>query len=223
MNRWVVVCVAVGCLLPAASAQETVTISKARFEELERKEKELEKLKGDLSTAKVETARLKREKDDAVAKAAAGVAASPNEPLITHVSPPLNSLPPLAKGETVNAMDLGNHYRTDAVAADARYRKKVFKVKGEIVGFDKPMISRNYHVLLRTPSRELRVLCTVTPPEKYRAVFTTQGGTQLTGSLPNGARVVLTKVGDTVVIEGRCAGLDGPMVEMSGCSLLAVQ
>jgi hypothetical protein len=223
LSRLVLISVAVVSLLPVALAQESVTIPKARFEELVRKEKELEKLKGDLSAAKGETARLKQEKDEAMAKAAAVVAATPNEPLITHVSPPLNSLPPLVEGETVDAMDLGNHYRTDAAAADTRYRKKVFKVKGEIVGFDKLLISRNYQVLLRTASEELRVLCAVTPPDKYSAVFTTKDGTQLTGAFPNGARVALTKVGDNAVIEGRCTGLDGSMVKLSGCRLLSVE
>ncbi len=223
MNRLPLVCVAVGSLLLAAPAQETVTISRARFEELERKEKELEKLKSDLAVARSETARLKQEKDVATAKATATGAPDPAASPSAHLSPAMNTLPPLAKGETVDAMDLGNHYLADATAADARYRKKVFKVKGEIAGFDKPMLSRNYRVLLRTPGRELRVLCTVTPPEKYNAVFTTQGGTQLTGSLRNGARVTFLKVGDSVVLEGTCGGLDGPMIEMSGCSLLTVE
>ena len=217
------ICVAAMSLLPIAGAQETVTIPRARFEELERKEKELAKLKGDLSAARGEAVRLKTEKDEAVAKARAAVAADFNNPPITCVSPSMNTLPPLAKGEIVDAMDLAEHYRADAAAADARYRKKLFKVKGEIVGFDKPLMTRNYHVLLRGTGRELRVLCSVVPPEKYRAVFTTTGGTQLSGSFANGARVTLAKVGDTVVVEGRCTGLDGSMVEMSGCGLLPGQ
>lgn len=219
MNRLPLVCLAVGSLLLGASAQETVTIPKARLEELERKEKELEKLKSDLAIAPGETARLTQERVVAPAKAAVTGAAPPTESPSTHLSPALNTLPPLSTDDTVDAMDLGNHYLADVVAADARYRKKVFKVKGEIIGFDKPTLSRNYRVLLRTPSRELRVLCTVTPPEKYIAVFTTQGGTRLTGSLPSGTRVVLLKIGDAVVLKGRCAGLNGSMIEMTGSNL----
>lgn len=207
--------------VPAAPAQEMITIPRARLEELERKEKELDRMKGELSTAKTETVRLKKEKEEAVAKAAAVIAAAPPEVVIQHVTPVLATLPPLAKGETVDALDLAGHYRADAAAADARYRKKVFKVKGEIVGFDKPLVTRNYHVHLRAADRLMRVVCAVVPPEKFSAVFTTKNGTVLTGVLKNGARIQLARLGDTVVVEGRCSGLDGQAVEMSGGVLLA--
>ena len=115
--RLVVVSIMVIGVLPVALAQETVTIPKARFEELERKERELDQLKGELSAARGETARLKKEKDEAVAKAAAVVATGPVEPVVTHVSPPMSTLPSLAKGEIVDAMDLANHFRADATAA----------------------------------------------------------------------------------------------------------
>ena len=115
--RLAVVCVTMIGGLPFARAQETVTIPKARFEELERKEKELDKLKGELSAARGETVRLKKEKDAAVAQAAAVVAVAPGEPVLAHVSPPMGALPPLGKGDTVNAMDLANHLRADAAAA----------------------------------------------------------------------------------------------------------
>ncbi len=210
-------------LLPATWAQETVTIPKARYEELLRKEKEWDKLNGDLSAAKKETAQLKKEKDEAVAKVAAVKAAAPAEPIINHVSPAMNTLPALQKGETVNALDLANHYRADVSAADARYRKKVFKVQGEIVGFDKPLLTRNYHVLLQTTDRQMRLVCTVVPPEKFSAVFTTESGSHLVGTTSSGARTPLAKVGDTVVIEGRCGGLDKSVIEMNGCSLVSVR
>jgi len=215
--------IALGALLlaPPAFSQETVTIPKSRFEELVRKEKELDSLRGELSATKTESVRLRKEKEEAVAKVAAAMAAAPAEPAITHVSPPMATLPQLAKGETVDAMDLANHYRTDAAAADARYRTKVFRVKGEIVGFEKPMFTRNYNVLLRAADRQMRILCTVAPPEKFSAVFPAQGGTVLMGAYSSGTRVPLAKLNDTVVIEGRCGGLDGQIVKLNGCTLLA--
>jgi hypothetical protein len=221
LSRCAVICVVVLGALPAVLAQETVTIPKTRFEELERKEKELERLKGELSAAKGETVRLKKEKDEAVAQAAAVAAAAPLVPAVTHVAPPLNTLPPLGKEETVSALDLTSHYRTDAAAADARYRKQVFAVKGEIIGFEKPMLTRNYHLLLRGADGQARVVCVVTTPEKYVSVFTTQAGTVLTGSLASGARIPLARIGQTATLEGRCRGMDGLHVEMGGCVLLA--
>ncbi len=222
-TRLAVICISFVGLLPVALAQDTVTISRARFEELERKEKELDKLKGELSTVKTETVRLKKEKDEAVAKAAAVIAANPAESQAVHVAPPMNTLPALAKGTTVDAMDLAGHYRADANAADARYRKQLFRIKGEIVGFEKPLMTRNYHVLLRAADRQMRVVCVVAPPEKYRAVFTTQGGTVLIGAFANGGRVPVARVGQTATLEGRCRGADGFAVEMSGCVLLSVE
>lgn len=223
LTRLALVCVSFIGLSPAAFAQDTVTIPRTRFEELERKEKELDKLKGELSTAKTETVRLKKEKDDAVAKVAAVIAAAPAESVITHVAPPMNTLPPLSKGALVDAMDLAGHYRADAAAADARYRKQIFKVKGEIIGFEKPMMTQNYHILLRGADRQMRVLCVVTPPEKYRAVFTTQGGTVLTGSVGNGGRLPIARIGQMATVEGRCRGLDGLVVELSGCEVVSLE
>jgi hypothetical protein len=124
----------------------------------------------------------------------------------------------------VSALDLSSHYRTDAAAADARYRKQTFRLQGEIIGFDKPMLTRNYHMLLRAADRQMRVVCVVTPPERYAAVFTTQNGMVLTGSsAASSARSQIAKIGQTVTLEGRCRGLEGLFVEMSGCELLSVE
>jgi hypothetical protein len=205
--------------LPSIVAQETVTIPKARLEELERKERELDRLKTELSAAKGETVRLKQEKDAAVAKAAAVTAPGSAQPVVTHAAPAMSTLPPVGKGDTVDALDLVEHFRADPTTASARYRGKTFKVKGEIASFDKPMMTRNYHVLLRGPDLQPRVLCVVAPPEKYVSVFTARNGTQLMASLTGGARVPLMKIGDAVVIEGRCRGLDGALVEMGSCTI----
>src|SRR5206468_874412 len=82
--------------LPMAG-QENVTVPKSRLEELERKEKELEKLKVDLSTTKGENRQLKKQHEADAAK----IARAP-EPVVTHVSPPMQSLPPLTEGEKVD-------------------------------------------------------------------------------------------------------------------------
>src|SRR2546422_84127 len=128
--------VVIAGLALSALAEEMVTIPKSRLQDLERKEAELEKLKAELSKAKGENVQLKRPHAEAVAKIAGAPA---NEPVVTHVSPPMASLPPLKEGEMVDAVDLANHYRAGAAAADERYRKQKFKVRGEVAGFEKPM------------------------------------------------------------------------------------
>src|SRR5439155_15620355 len=109
-------------------AQETVTIPKSRLEELQRKEAELDSLKGDLKATKGENLQLKKQHQEDAIK----ISSAPRtQPVATHVSPPIASLPPLTAGEIVDAMDLANYYRADAAAADHRVGKQGVKVQGE--------------------------------------------------------------------------------------------
>lgn len=215
---------AVAVLLMAVAlttqAQETVTIPKARLEELERKEAELEKLKGDLSTTRRENTQLKKRHEQDAAKIAS---APPIEPIVTHVSPPMESLPPLQKGEIVDAMDLANHYSADAAAADGRYRKHIFKIRGEIVGFEKPLFTRDYKIHLKTANKQIKVICDVLPPDKYSAVFTVKNGSELVGVMAAQTRVPIARVGDRVIIEGQCKGMSDSVVKMAGCELKPAQ
>src|SRR6266481_5562067 len=59
--RMVVIVLLLGLFCPAIFAQDTVTVPKSRLEELERKEAELNKLKGDLNKTKDENAELKQQ------------------------------------------------------------------------------------------------------------------------------------------------------------------
>ncbi len=214
------------------AADETVTIPKSRLQELERKEAELDKLKGELHKTKGENVELKKQHEDDAAKTAelkkqhqedaakiANTAAAPPES--THVSPPMSSLPPLKEGESVNALDLANHYRADAAAAGQRYGKHRFKLEGEIVGFSKPPFVRPYHLYLKAADREIRIVCGVTPPERYSVVYTAENATKLIGTVA-GNKQVMAKIGDTAVVQGRCEGLKGLVIEMSGCELKSV-
>ncbi len=229
----------IGLALPTL-AEEMVTIPKSRLQELERKEAELDKLKGvstkpkelnpppseeelkklktELSRTQEQNAELQKQHAADAAKIAATPAA---EPVVTHASPPMASLPPLAEGETVDAMDLANHYRADAAAADERYRGKTFLVRGEVVRFEKPMFVRDYKIVLKTADRELKVVCNVFPPEQYKAVFPAKDGSELIGLTSSEARMPITKVGDTVVVGGQCKGLRNSTVTMAGCELKA--
>ena len=102
--------------------------------------------------------------------------------------------------------------------ADERYRKHTFKVQGEIVGFEKPLMVRNYYVLLKTAEPLTRVICDFYPPDNFKAVYTINGGTALVGTLAD-TRVPIAKVGENVVIEGKCKGLSGGGVKLSNCEL----
>lgn len=202
---------------PFAVAQDTVTIPKSRLEELERKEAELEKLKGATKPQPaIENSAVK--KHDEVAPqnppqvAVPATTAAPNEP------PSFATLTPLEKDSVVSAVDLAAHYRANASMADERYRKRTFKVRGEIVGFEKPMLVRNYSILLKTADPQTRVICDFYPPENFKAVYTIDNGTGLIGTLPD-TRIPIAKVGDHVIIEGRCKGLSGGGVKLTNCEL----
>ena len=176
-----------------------------------------EQLKADLARTSAQNAQLQHE------VAAAKVASSPSgEPAVTHQSPPMASLPPLGEGDTVDAMDLANYYRADSAAADQRYRKHEFLVRGEVAGFDKPIFRRDYKLILRTADRDTKVVCDIFPPDKYKAVFTVKNGSELVGVLPDESRAPLAKIGDTVTVVVRCNGLNDSVVTMSGGELKLV-
>ena len=201
-----------------ASAEEMVTITKSRLEELERKEAELAKLKGEFSDTKAQNMQLQKQHEVDAAKIAAPPIVQARA-AATHVSPPLASLPPLQPGETVDALDLANYYRADAAAADERYGKKTFTMRGQVSGFDKPMLRRDYKIVIKTDDQDLHIVCELYPPEKYSAVFTAKSGTELVGLLAGGTRVTLAKVGDTILVSGRCRGLRDSQIVLSSCQL----
>src|SRR5437879_6076215 len=201
-------------------AQEKVTIPKSRLEELEKKEAELDKLKGDLKKTKGENQQLKKQHQEDVARTSA---APPQQPVTPHVSPPIASLPPLKSEEPVDAMDLGNYYRSDAPAADERFRKKKILVKGEITAFEKPLFIRVYRIALKTVDRDKRVLCHIYLPDNYKAAFTVKTGSEMVGVLDNDKRVTLAKVGDTVLVEGICNGISGSVINVASCALKEVK
>lgn len=202
---------------PLALAQDTITIPKSRLEELERKEAELEKLKGLSPKSQVAIPNLKtNQQDQAVPQT------SPAHTAVTSSRPPGSqpqlpaALPPLENGALVSATDLAAHYRANAATADQRYRKRTFKVQGEIVGFEKPLLVRNYVILLKTTEPQTRIICDFYPSENFKAVFTANNGMELVGLLPD-SRVPLAKVGDNVIIEGRCKGLSNGGVKLTRC------
>jgi hypothetical protein len=202
------------------AAQDTVTIPKSRLEELERKEAELDRLKGDLSKAKGEKAQLQKQYEEVAAKVAA---LPPAAPAPVYVSPPMAALHPLSAGDVVDARDLANHYRADVSAADRRYRKRTFQVRGEIVRFEKPLLTRNYKIVIQSADRQISVMCDFYPPDSYQAVFTVKGGSQLVATLPGQNRVTLASIGDQVVIQGQCRGLGDSAVKLADCELKAAR
>lgn len=225
-------------------AQDTVTIPRARLQELERKEKELEALQAELGRTRTEQEKLRREKEQAEAaharseseklkltqakeaaeaRAAAAQSAAKAELGIEHHTPELASLAPLKKGEVVEAMDLMNHYRADAAGAKQRYGKHRIRVRGSVAGFDKTLFASTYEVLLQTTERAWKVMCSVRPPEEFTATFPAQHGETIMAVTRSGARFTLLRVGQTVEIEADCRGLKGQQLELSSGRLMLTE
>jgi hypothetical protein len=201
--------------LKVFAADDSVVVPKTRLEELERKERELDRLKGDVNKTQEENARLKQQADEARAKAAAQTAVAP-APL--RSSPPLVTLPPLKEGEIVDAMDLANYYTADPAAADQRFLKRKFILRGEISGFEKPVFKRNYNVLLKAGGSDLRVVCSFYPAEDYEGVFSADHGAELVAT--KGAnRTVLAKTRQQVIMNAECQGRHGTVVFLSAANL----
>ena len=239
--------VALVWLANSGFAGEEVTIPKARLEELERKAGELEKLKQELNKSQGEREQLKQEKEKAeaekqqlqkakdeaekkaaaeskaAAEAKATAAAVQVKAPLPYAAPPMASLPPLKEGEVVSAMDLMGHYAADARAAAGRYEKKRVTVEGEIVGFSKPMFVRPYKIHLKTGDAVKKVFCTLYPPDQYKAVYPAKNGMVLTGLTSREAEVTLFKVGQTVIVEGKCTGADDTGVHLGGCAIRSLK
>jgi len=214
-NLWLISVVLLAVAYPSR-AQDTVTIPKSRLEELQRAEEELKKLKA-------EEAKPRRPAEPEIQKEQAEpVTRRAPEPKVMRVSPQMATLPALKTEETIDAIDLVNHYRADAAAADRRYLKKKFLVRGRIAAFEKRLFVREYRIIFRTEDQDIRLMCTVFPPEDYKAVFKSHNGSELTGLMPDESRVPLAKIGDTVVVAGDCHGLRDNIVVMTGCGLRSV-
>ena len=199
-----------GGKISSSEAQDNVTVPKSRLEELERKEKELERLKGDHARNTHDALPPKAENQN-VGSAAGPAAAVPKEPAPSYVSTPMASLSPLQPFDLVESMDLANYYHDDTASADQRFLKQKLTVRGEIVGFEKPHWKRNYRILLKTPSRETRVMCDFLPPEGSSGVFTIKHGDELVAVMGE-KRVPIASVGQHVVVKGECRGLNDSVV-----------
>jgi len=215
-------------------ADDTVTIPKSRLQELERKEAELQKLKGGLVStnptvpaaqppAAPPGANQNRQVENPPPSPSPQAPSSPtSRPALAPISP-IVSLPSLRAGEVVEASDLALHYLANPAVADTRYLKHTVEVRGEIERFQKSLPTRNYRIVLYTPDRRIMVVCTITPPETFKAVFTVRNGSELVGLTPAEIRVPIAKVGQTVTIRGSCAGLGDGVVKITGAALLAAK
>lgn len=190
-------------------AQDTVTIPKSRLEELERKEAELQRLRSGATNAAAPNAAPASAATSAVSPVKPEVAVP--QPVVAPAVSPVASLPPLKQEDIVDSTSLAGHFRADPPAAERYYGGRKFTVRGEIVGFEKPLMRQNYRILLQGPDRITSVVCDLLPPEKFTAVYPAEHGTQLVGQFGENKQVLWT-LGQKVLVHGRCRGWKGNSV-----------
>ncbi len=186
--------------MPQSSlAQENVTIPKSRLDELEKKAAELDRLKGDLNKTKAENVQLQRQNQEANAK----LATLPGVAPATNTSPAITTLPPLTEHDIVEAEDLANYFKFDPKAAEQRFAKRKFRIRGIVAGFEKPPFIRPYKVLLKTADPHQVVACEFSPEDRFSAVFPAKNGTELRG-LDSGVAIIILRLGDHVLVDAEC-------------------
>src|SRR6266540_2530326 len=165
-----------------------------REEEHRQREAELQKLKA-------ENAKLRSEQSRAAITSDA-------PPLAEKPSRPLAELPPLTASDVVDAKDLVLYYKSHAVAADQRFRKKTFLIKGVADKFEAVRFMRRFEVLLDSPDNSIRVVCKFAYANKWNAVYTKERGRSLVAK-EGPSELKLLKIGDVVNTRGRCEGMKG--------------
>jgi len=191
-------------------AQDNVTIPKSRLEELERKEAELEKLKGKPAARVPEPGKSNT-------SASSSASAQPVAP-VAKPGPSLASLPPHVDGQEVEAAELAGYFRQDLDAANHRFRDRKMVVRGEVVSFEAAMFRRKYRVILPGNDRGTRVSCEIGYPQTYSAVYTVDNGSRLVG-VQGQTTHPIAKIGDRVLVTGVCKGLRGSVVLVQGKQL----
>jgi hypothetical protein len=204
---------------------------------LKRKTDEVERLKAELAAARGETVAARAEtvvarSEVKAAQAGAGMAAAKAaavEPVRTELfaalppTPPAAQLPALQAGEAVSVFDLVNHYRADTAAADARYRKRPFQVRGVVRRVDDGMFSRRVEVWLESPDAALPVAVIWMVPDDYPSFFTKEGGQRLVGRFSNGGRQyerALLVAGKECTFAVRGGGLEHGRLELTRAELI---
>ncbi len=174
----------------------------SQLEFLKGKVLELDRLKGELSKTRDETKALQKTTEQYRQNLAALGEPIPEKPV-----PPAASLPALGKGDTVDASELAMHFNQDLATAEARYRKKTFRIEGVVERLEKDLFFRTYRALLRVPGKSVRVVCVIKPPEVYTKVYATRNGERMAAEGERLGKVTLMQAGDRLIFEGRCGGL----------------
>jgi hypothetical protein len=185
------------------------------WRELRLRTAELESIKRELVTLRGERPRVAPP-----SSARTGSHSGPDRVVAVKPVPPMSSLPELKTSDVVLVEEIGQHYKTDPRTADQRYRRKVFRIEGRIDRFEEKLFVRRTEIILSSPEGAQRVVCELPFPEEFNAVYSTKGGQVLVGVSGNRREVRLMEVGQSVIFEGKCAGLQNGGIVFAQCRIV---
>lgn len=125
----------------------------------------------------------------------------------TPVSVTVVTMPPLAEGETVTVDQLLADYRQSTLAADSRYKGRRFLVRGTVGQIEKVFVVLQFDVTLRGQDPLARARTRMTFPG-ISDVRLTPDQRELYGRKPFKAERLLLRLGEEILFEGECEGLD---------------
>lgn len=131
---------------------------------------------------------------------------------------PAARLPPVTAAQEIGVWELVNHYRSDPPAADARYRKRPFRITGVVERMERGIVSRNVRVFLETPDPAVRPVCEWRIDDKIPAFHTRRDGRTLIAE-DSRSKWKLLEAGQTVTFEIQCGGLEDGLVELKQARL----
>lgn len=185
------------------------------FKALRQKTAELDELRGRVAS--------RQDKPETLGGKSAGTAAL--GPIGSELSkdasaklvPDLAGLPPLRETDVVAAEELAQYFKTDPRIAEARFKKKTFRIHGKVERFEERPFVRKVAVVFETSVRSAQIVCELQFPDEFSAVYGAKDGRVLVGIGKGRNQVRLMEVGDFVTMKGKCEGLHGVSVIISHC------
>lgn len=134
----------------------------------------------------------------------------------------LDGLKPVTSDEVVDPLELLAHFAADPKAAEARYAKRTFELRGIVAEVDKTLFAAPYQVVFRLPGTMLRGVCEMYPPDHFGKVYVTEDRQRVVGEA-SGRKTTFATAGTEVRLRVRCEGLKAGAVRFDRCGFVPVR
>ncbi|MCS7089790.1 MAG: hypothetical protein RMN51_01255 [Verrucomicrobiota bacterium] len=197
-----------------ADTNDTVTLPRWRYEELLRKEAELEerRLTEEPVARKASSQPELKRSQDPIRLGTASPARQVAEPTLFLTG---------SRDSATSAADLARLFEHDPTRTLQQYRGQILRVRGQIAGFDKPLLTSKYCVYLETSRPNMRFRCVVELEATQRGVYVAEAGATLMVVDASGRRRPHLRLGQTIELMGRLRSVNTQLLEMTGCRLVS--